>query len=147
MTLRKSTRYALYAAMEMARAADDTPVTAGQVAERYDIPGTVLAKVFQQLVRVGLAIGTRGTRGGYRLARPAAEVTVQDVIEAIEPTRPSEQCLLADHGEPTCSQHELCRLRRLFDEVDEMTRCTYASVSLGTLVGRQPLPGPLRVAR
>jgi Rrf2 family protein len=146
MTFRKSTRYALYAAMEMARASDETPVTAGHVAARYGIPGSVLAKVFQQLVRAGLAVGTRGIRGGYRLTRTAAEVTVLDVIEAFEPARPPEQCLLADHREPTCSQHEVCRLRRLFDEVDETTRCTYASVSLGTLVGRQPLlAGALRV--
>jgi Rrf2 family protein len=146
MTFRKSTRYALYAAMEMARAPGDAPVTAGQVAERYRIPGTVLAKVFQQLVRAGIAVGTRGTRGGYRLARPAAKVTVLDVIEAFEPVRPSEECLLADHNEPSCSEHQLCRLRRLFDEVDDTARCTYASVSLDTLVGRQPLQqGPLHV--
>ena len=145
MNLRKGTRYALYAAMEMARSTDGTPVTASQVAANYGVPATVLAKVFQQLVRAGLATGTRGVRGGYALTRPAAKVTVLDVIEALEPRRRPEQCLLAGHDESDCSQTDACCLRRLFDEVEEMARCTYASVTLDTLVGTrenrgEPLP-------
>ena len=135
MNFRKGTRYALYAAMEMARSADGGQVTASQVAARYSIPSTVMAKIFQQLVRAGLATGTRGVRGGYTLTRPASAVTVLDVIEVFEPQRSPEHCLIADRDEPECSNPDLCRLRRLFDEVDEMARCTYASVTLDTLVG------------
>ena len=61
MNISKSTRYALYAAAEMARAGD-APTTVAAVAERYRIPEGALAKVFQQLVRAGLATGTRGIR-------------------------------------------------------------------------------------
>lgn len=135
MNFRKGTRYALYAAMEMARSTDGVPVTAAQVAARYGVPPAVLAKTFQQLVRAGLARGTRGVRGGYALARPAATLTVLDVIETFEPRRAAETCLLADHDDPQCSHNDACCLRRLFDEVDEMARCTYASVTLDTLVG------------
>jgi len=135
MNFRKGTRYALYAAMEMARSEDGGQVTASQVAARYSIPSTVMAKIFQQLVRAGLATGTRGVRGGYMLTQPPAKLTVLDVIEAFEPRRQPDQCLLADHDEPDCSQTDACRLRRLFDEVEEMARCTYASVTLDTLVG------------
>jgi Rrf2 family nitric oxide-sensitive transcriptional repressor len=138
MNLRKGTRYALYAAMEMARSADGLPVTAGQVAERYGIPSAVLAKTFQQLVRAGLAAGTRGVRGGYVLTRPTTSVTVLNVIEAFEPPRAHEQCLLTDHDEPACPLSGACRIRRLFDEVDEMARSTYASVTLDTLIGNRP---------
>lgn len=137
MNFKKGTRYALYAGMEMARSTEGRPVTAAQVAERYDIPVSVLAKTFQQLVRAGLATGTRGVRGGYALARPAATVTVLEVIEAFEPPRSPEACLIADHDAPDCGEGDLCRLRRLLDEVDEMARCTYASVTLDTLVGNR----------
>lgn len=148
MNFRKGTRYALYASMEMARSTAGVPVTAAQVAERYSIPSTVLAKTFQQLVRAGLATSTRGVRGGYALTRPAATVTVLEVIEAFEPPRPSEQCLLADHDAPECGEGDLCRLRRLLDEVDEVARCTYASVTLDTLVGNRPVrDGELAVVR
>lgn len=148
MTFKKSTRYALYAAMEMARAEAEDPVTVTRVAERYAISAAVLAKIFQQLVREGIAASSRGAGGGYRLTRSSSEITVLEVIEAFETPRSPEQCLLAGENEASCSKHRVCRLRKLFDEVDEMARCTYASVTLDTLVGnrsRQDLQ--LRVIR
>ncbi len=148
MNFRKGTRYALYAAMEMARSADGMPVTAAQVAGRYRIPATVLAKTFQQLVRAGLADSTRGVRGGYVLTQPATKVTVLDVIEAFQPSRSTEACLITSWDEPECDELDLCRLRRLLDEVDEVARCTYASVTLDTLVAsRLDRDEPLRVVR
>ena len=97
------------------------------------ISETALAKVLQQLVRAGASIGSRGVGGGYRLARSPHELTVLDIIEAFEPPREPQQCLLDDEpGE--CHDHTNCRLRRLFDEVDEMARATFASTSLSTLV-------------
>lgn len=123
MRLHKSTRYALCAALELAAAGPDEPITASAVAERHDVPPTVMAKVFQQLVRRRIAVGARGAGGGYRLARPAARTTVLDVIDAVEPSRRDE----SDIGDP--------RLRALFDEVDELARTTFASVSLETLLG------------
>lgn len=124
MKLNKSTRYALYAAMEMARAPDDRQITAAEVADHYSIPATVVAKVFQQLVRCGIAVGTRGSGGGYRLSQPASRLTVLDIVEAFEPTRSDDDGLLE------------ARLKSLFDEVDELVRCTFASITLETLTGR-----------
>ena len=140
MRLKKSTRYALYAAMELAKAGDEGQVTASRVAERYAIPAAVQAKVFQQLVRARIAVGIRGSGGGYRLARNASEVTVLDVIEAFEPRRAQGGCLLAEHTDSPCALRPGCQLKRLFDEVDELARCTFASITLETLVGR-PQPG------
>ena len=148
MNFRKGTRYALYAAMEMARSAEGVPVTAAQVSGRYRIPSTVLAKTFQQLVRAGLATSLRGVRGGYVLTRHATQVTVLDVIEAFEPSQSNEQCLIAGGEDPECAEIELCRLRRLLDEVDEVARCTYASVTLDTLVAaRSERNDRLRIIR
>jgi len=132
MNLSKSTRYALYAAMEMALAGDE-PVTVTGVAERYGIPEGGLSKVFQQLVRSGIAIGTRGIGGGYRLARPPSTITVQDVIRVLEAEREEGRCLLADRYTKPCVDFPTCRLRRLFDEVDELVRSTFESISLETL--------------
>lgn len=142
--------YALAAALEMAAAGDDRPVAVGQVARSTRVPEAVLAKAFQHLVRAGLAIGVRGSAGGYRLARPAAKITVLDVLEAFEPPRPSH------HGDPRPARSRRAsrraapsdaaaralpdldpRIRRLFHEVDELVRCTYASVSLATLAAQR----------
>ena len=136
MTLRKSTRYALCAATELARAAPDEAVTAQRVAELYGIPGSVVAKVFQQLVRGGIAGGTRGQRGGYRLARGADAVTMLDVIDAFEPPR---RTVAADDG--SGAPFGARRLQKVFDEVDELERSTFASISLATLARRSGLAG------
>lgn len=137
MTITKSTRYALYAAAEMARAGD-RPTTVAGVAKQYGIPAGALAKVFQQLVRAGLATGTRGIGGGYRLARPAAAITVLDVMHVFERRRPPGGCLLHDQPTP-CAQAPHCGLHWLFNEVDELARSTYQSVTLETLVRRAAL--------
>lgn len=119
MKYTKSTHYALYAAMEMARA--DGPVTLAEVASQYDVPPGALARVFQQLVRAGIAVGVRGVGGGYVLAKPATEITVWDVIVVHDPPRPAGRGTQAN-------------LDRLFEEVSELVSCTFASVTLATLV-------------
>ena len=130
MTLSKFSRYALYAAVDMALAGDE-PVTVGQVAGPHGIPPTALAKVFQHLVRSGIAVGTRGIGGGYRLARPRGEITVLDIVSIFEPLRDPGADLL--HGRVNGSPRDDA-LNRLFDEVDENIRATLASVTLETLV-------------
>ncbi|HSG00744.1 MAG TPA: Rrf2 family transcriptional regulator [Vicinamibacterales bacterium] len=135
MTINRSTRYALYAAAEMATAGE-APVTVTEVARRYGIPGGALAKVFQQLVRAGVAIGTRGIGGGYRLARPASRITVLDVMRVFERPRTPGTCVLHDRPGQQCPEASACNLHWLFEEVDELVRCTYESVTLETLVRR-----------
>jgi len=129
--LNKTTRYGLFAALEMARLPASRTVTAAAVAESHDVPPAVMAKVFQELVRSGIAVGTRGTRGGYRLAQGASEISVLDVIEVFEPPRQQERGVPDDPVE------------RLLAEVDQQVRATFASVTLAALAhphhpGRAP---------
>jgi Rrf2 family protein len=136
VNLNKSTRYALHAALEMTLA-DGQPVTAARVAARYEIPENVVAKVLQQLVRSGIARASRGVGGGYRLAREPSDVTVQDVIDLFEPAPPPNTCVLRDLPGADCptGTEPGCRLKGLFEEVDETVRATLASVTLATLAG------------
>jgi Rrf2 family protein len=126
MKLTKSARYALCAALEMTLDGDE-PVSVAQVAERHGIPEAALAKVFQQLVRSGIAQGTRGVGGGYRLTRPASQLTVLEVTRAFaapEGVTSLEDCRGGAQED---------RLRALFSEVDELVRSTFESVTLATL--------------
>jgi Rrf2 family protein len=125
----RTTRYALYAAIEMAAAAAGEPVTAAAVAARHRLPPAVVAKVFQRLARAGIASGSRGVSGGYRLARPASRVTVLEVIAACEEVGGAAEA----PPEAALPAAEL-RLRELFAEIDEQARATLASVTLETLV-------------
>lgn len=148
MTLSKSARYALYAVLEMARAGGEL-VTASAVAARYRVPAAAAAKVFQQLVRAGLAEGVRGVGGGYRLARPRSHITVLDVLSVFEPSlrapagptaaRPTPEPFPRTGGANQQPSPDAA-LVRLFAEVDELVRCTFASVTLDTLVRRAGAP-------
>lgn len=141
MNVTKSTRYALYAAAEMALAGD-APTTVAAVAARYRIPEGALAKVFQQLVRAGLATGTRGIGGGYRLARPARKITVFDVMQVFERRRVPGACALHDRPGEICPSASSCRVQWLFHEVDELVQATCQSVTLETLVRRHETRRP-----
>lgn len=75
--------YAVRAAVELA-AAPAGPVKGDQVAERQGIPAKFLENILADLRRSGLVASQRGAEGGYWLAKPADEVTVADIIRAVE---------------------------------------------------------------
>jgi Rrf2 family protein len=129
MRLSKATHYGLYAALAMARLDRDESVTVAEVAVRYSLPEGVLAKVFQQLTRAGIAVGTRGVGGGYRLAGGASEFTVLDVIDALESSGEPLVSRAGAGGDIAPTQG----LERLFREVDDLARATFASTTLETL--------------
>lgn len=137
MTVTKSTWYALCAAVEMAAARDGKMVTATEVAERYRISPTVLAKVFQRLVHAGIAVGTRGPGGGYRLAGRPKDFTMLEVIQAFEPGEATADRLVAETSDLPVDHESWSRLRQVFHEVDELVLGTFASISLQTLA-RKP---------
>lgn len=62
------------------------------LARHYGLPEAYLAKHLKALVRAGVLVATPGPTGGFRLARPAAEITVLDIVEAIEGTSPPFVC-------------------------------------------------------
>ena len=76
--------YAVRAALELAASPDGKPVKGTKLAEAQDIPLQFLEHILLDLKHVGLIKTKRGARGGYWLAEPAAEVTVADVIRAVE---------------------------------------------------------------
>ncbi len=86
MKLTRSTEYALLAASYVARQMPLGAVVAKRIADEYAIPQGYLLKVLQQLVRSQILDSVRGPQGGFVLARPADEITILDIVEAIEGT-------------------------------------------------------------
>lgn len=76
--------YAVRAVVELAAAPDDKPVKAERIATAQDIPLNFLENILGELRHAGLVRSHRGAEGGFRLARPPSEVTVADVIRAVE---------------------------------------------------------------
>lgn len=138
MKWNKSTRLGLYAALEMARIGDGL-VTVGETAARYGVSTHHLAKVFQQLARAGVARAVLGVGGGYRLAKPAKDLSLLDVVEVFEGRMELGRCLLNDAPEP-CGDQDACRLKRVFDEIERQAFFTLKSIRLSSLLASGTIP-------
>ena len=108
LRLSKKADYGLIAMRHLALLPETTASSAREIAERYDIPVELLAKVLQRLSRRGLLVSHQGTRGGYRLARSARAISVADVIQAIDGPVTVTAC---SEDSPDCDQYEKCSVR------------------------------------
>ncbi|MFG1949152.1 RrF2 family transcriptional regulator [Nonomuraea sp. NPDC048826] len=68
------------------------PITSAQLAEFFDLPPAYLQKTLRSLVADGIAEAVRGQSGGFALARPAAKISLMDVVAAVEGRKPAFQC-------------------------------------------------------
>ena len=108
LRLSKKADYALIAMKHLAEKGGVPSTSAREIAEQYDIPIELMAKVLQRLVRTGLLVSTQGTRGGYALSRASASITVADVIQAID----GPVSVTACGSEPvSCEQYAKCSIR------------------------------------
>lgn len=109
LRLSKKSDYALIAMKHLARRPDGgASSSAREIAEAYDIPLELLAKVLQRLVRARLLVSVQGTRGGYRLSRAAEAISVADVIQAVDGPVTVTACSPDDHQ---CEQFTKCSIR------------------------------------
>jgi Rrf2 family protein len=86
ISITSKSRYAVVALAELARSGEGAPVPISQVAERRGMPVQFLEQLFSTLRRAGILTSQRGAKGGYQLARPAEEITVLEVVQALDGT-------------------------------------------------------------
>ena len=109
LRLSKKSDYALISMKHLATRPDGSgSSSAREISESYDIPLELLAKVLQRLVRARLLVSVQGTRGGYRLGRQAAAISIADVIQAVDGPVTVTACSIDDH---TCDQYTKCSIR------------------------------------
>ena len=144
LRLSKRTDYALISMKHLAlRPESGASSSAREISESYDIPLELLAKVLQRLVRAGLLLSVQGTRGGYRLGRSAASISVADVIQAVDGPVTVTACSPDDH---TCDQYTKCSIRdplwKLKNRIlDALTTVTVAEMAADTAGPARP-PAP-----
>ncbi len=114
-------------------------VTAGALAKRTKVPAPYLSKVLQQLRQNDIVISQRGVGGGIRLAKPADELTILDVANAVEPIERIRTCPLnlAGHGK------NLCPLHSKMDHALEQIETTFANSTLADLLHERNGVAPL----
>jgi Rrf2 family protein len=146
LRLSKKSDYALMAVTHLAARADGGAASAREISESYAIPLELLAKILQRLVRARVLVSVQGTRGGYRLGKPAAQITVADVIQAVDGPVTVTACSPDDHA---CGQFTTCSIRdplwRIKNRILEML----TTVSVGELAAdvAQAVPPAPKVSR
>ncbi|MFZ4573603.1 MAG: RrF2 family transcriptional regulator [Phycisphaerales bacterium] len=125
----QTTEYALRAMAALALF-PGTLVATSSVAERTKVPSNYLAKVLQQLAAAGLIEGRRGVGGGYKLARPATDINMLEIIRAVGRLQRITTCPLglSNHGP------NLCPLHRRMDDAANMLIERFSGVSLSDLI-------------
>ena len=131
LRLSKKADYALMAMKHLAIRPDAASASAREIAEQYDIPVELMAKVLQALARRGLVTSLQGTRGGYRLARPTLQITVADIIQAIDGPLTVTACSTEAEN---CDQYAKCNVRDPLWRIKEriisaLTTCTLQEIA------------------
>jgi Rrf2 family protein len=126
----RRTDYGIRALLFLA-GAGAAPVAAGTIGEAMDIPTGFLQQVLRELQQAGLVTSRPGPAGGYALARPAEEVTVLQIVEALEGPLRSAECAL--RGGP-CHWDDVCALHWVWSSArdalcDELAGATLARVA------------------
>ena len=135
LRLSKKADYALIAMKHLAINRDGAvSVSAREIAEQYDIPIELMAKVLQRLVRRGLLVSHQGTHGGYRLSRPSSLISVADVIQAIDGPFSVTACSTENSG---CDQYSKCSVRDPLWQIRERIAAALATVSVAELAADQ----------
>jgi Rrf2 family iron-sulfur cluster assembly transcriptional regulator len=149
MQLSTKGRYAVMAMTELAgtelagsdrsRREPGHAVTLAAIAERQQISRAYLEQLFARLRRQGLVRSVRGPGGGYRLARPAAELSVADVVTAVDEPLRATRC----QGEGPGCMHggARCRTHDLWVETGRQVRDYLAGISLADVLAGRLRPG------
>jgi Rrf2 family protein len=142
--LSKKTDYALMALQYLASKGASGVVSARAIAERFDIPLELLAKILQQLAHQGLVAAHKGIHGGYQLARPALAISVADVAEAIDGPMTLTAC---SHVDVRCEQFATCTVRDPLWQIRERILSVLQAVTVADMDDQARRPVPLTVRK
>lgn len=131
-----------YAVVVLARIGEEAAAlqSAPGLAARTGLPEPTVSKVLKTLAQAGVVEGLRGARGGYRLARPLAQVPLTEVIVAFDGPIALTACV--DGGSGQCESEHLCPVRGRWDPVNTAIRDALEKISVADLAGHAPTMTP-----
>ena len=125
----KKTEYAIRALRELA-ADPHTRMTAKHVARKQDIPPKYLPQIVSELCQAGLLYSVRGYGGGIRLGRAPEEITLLQIIEAVQGSPKLFECQM---GNGECTNREKCAIRQIYDRALEALRSEFQNTRLSDI--------------
>jgi len=130
MRLTTKGRYAVTAMLDLSLNYGLGAITLADISDRQGISLSYLEQLFARLRKQGLVSSTRGPGGGYRLSRTADEITVLDVISAVDEKVDSTAC----EGKANCHGEEACLSHELWTSLSEQIRVYLSGITLGQVV-------------
>jgi FeS assembly SUF system regulator len=134
LRITKLTDYAIVVLAQLAgsKTSDESISTARALAERTSLPGPTVSKILKELARSGLVTSQRGLTGGYRLARAASEISVAEVVRAVEGEIAVTDCNRHD-AEPSCDYVGACPVEANWVRINEAIFQALAAISLADM--------------
>lgn len=123
--------YAVVIMAAAARHCGGARISATRLAEETGVPAPTVQKLVSRLTAAGLLRSSRGMGGGFKLARPAAAITLADIVEAVEGPIALTACI--EHGRHDCTLESACLIRPHWPLVNEALRGALAGVPLTRL--------------
>lgn len=133
MKLTTKGRYAVTAMLDLALHRERGPVNLAEISHRQDISLSYLEQLFARLRRQGLVASARGPGGGYLLGRDAAQISIADVIHAVDESVDTTRC----RGLKNCQGEERCLTHDLWDELSQEIKRFLAGISLADMIQRR----------
>lgn len=131
MKLSTKGRYGLRALIDLALYSENETVSIQSIARRQNSSDSYLEQLMRKLRSAGLIVSVRGAQGGYKLARPANEISVGDVLRALEGSLEAVTCGGEDNS---CQGADLCVTKFVWERINSSIRDTVDSIKLSQLV-------------
>ncbi|HSB72569.1 MAG TPA: Rrf2 family transcriptional regulator [Candidatus Methylomirabilis sp.] len=116
MKLTRGGEYGIRGVLYLAKQNDGKVSMLSAIAEEQDVPPRFLAKIFQSLAKAGVVKSHRGAKGGFSLARPASDITIKEVVEAVEGPITLNVCLI---GQGECDRDAVCPMHPVWQEAQD----------------------------
>ncbi len=133
LSLTRKTDYALVALADLARRSPKN-ASARQIAERLGIPLPMLTNILKELTRSGVLSSTRGPSGGYTLARSSDEITLAQVLDAVEGPSRLVLCCEEQTGIQNCDLEKNCQTKAPMRKLHHMLQHFLSQVTLADIV-------------
>ena len=119
MRLSTKSRYGTRMLIDIAENYHDGPVSVAEIASRTGISEKYMEKLIRRLKRAGLVISKRGPKGGHILAKPAAHITVGDVVRALEDWVVLKGCSAGKDACATCPRQDACPTKVVWEQANQ----------------------------
>jgi Rrf2 family protein len=138
MKITSSIEYATRLMTTLARAYGQAPLPAERLAESDNVPSDYVSQILVKLRRGGLVVSQRGSTGGYALSRPPAEITLGQVVRAVDGDVFEDVCEKYEAGEKDCRHQGGCAISPVWQKLGALVTGYFESVTLASILASKP---------